>query len=122
MKPLAKLQIRRQRIYPKNCNDVSLDSETNHEIIVSENSEDANRRKFLKHSCFTTVTLSYAITAECAVSEWTSWSDCSVTCGKGLRMRKRTYNIPMKADMMNCDRQLVEKEMCLANIHTCDGE
>jgi hypothetical protein len=35
-------------------------------------------------------------------------------------MRKRTYMIPMKADMMGCDRQLEEKEMCLGTTPTCD--
>ena len=37
-------------------------------------------------------------------------------------MRKRSYLIPMKATMMNCDRQLVEKEMCLGQVPTCDNE
>lgn len=60
--------------------------------------------------------------AECAVSDWTPWSDCSVTCGKGLRMRKRSYLLPMKADMFRCDRQLVEKEMCLGAEPSCAFE
>jgi hypothetical protein len=45
MKPLAKARIRRQRIYPKGCEETVHNSEASHEIIVSENSEDASRRK-----------------------------------------------------------------------------
>jgi len=37
-------------------------------------------------------------------------------------MRKRSYLIPFKADMMRCDRQLEEKEMCLGVMPTCDND
>lgn len=59
-------------------------------------------------------------TAECAVTEWGQFSPCSVTCGKGLRMRQRFYVNQMKADMMGCDRQLEEKEMCAADVELCE--
>ena len=44
---------------------------------------------------------------------------CSVTCGKGLRMRQRFYINQMKAEMTRCDRQLEEKEMCVAAVELC---
>ena len=59
------------------------------------------------------------VAAECAVTEWGQFSPCSVTCGKGLRMRQRFYVNQMKADMMGCDRQLEEKEMCAADVELC---
>jgi len=57
--------------------------------------------------------------AECQTTEYSPWSTCSVTCGKGLRMRTRSYRMPEKASMLNCNRQLVSKEMCVASIPEC---
>lgn len=55
------------------------------------------------------------------MTEYSDWSECSVTCGKGLRMRTREYRMPQKAQMFNCNRQLISKEMCVAAVPECEG-
>lgn len=56
---------------------------------------------------------------ECAVSEYTEWSPCSVTCGKGIRTRIRQYLNENLAKSSNCNRQLISKEMCAARVPEC---
>ncbi|XP_050298607.1 spondin-1 [Anthonomus grandis grandis] len=98
MNPLARLYLKREKLIPKNCDENFL----NAQLDVSENTEDTDR-------------------AECAVTEYSAWSDCSVSCGKGLRMRTRQYVMPQKAQMFQCNRQLISKEMCVAAIPECEG-
>ena len=57
----------------------------------------------------------------CEASEWSAWSSCSVTCGKGISMRTRSFLQEEKAQMLGCDRQMVQKEMCSAPIPQCEG-
>lgn len=59
------------------------------------------------------------ITAECRVSDFSAWSPCSVSCGKGIRMRSRQYLNAEQALQTKCTRQLVSKEMCVADIPEC---
>lgn len=60
-------------------------------------------------------------TAECEVTEFSAWSDCSVSCGKGLRQRDRRYRNPQRAQTKGCNRQLIYKEMCVAAVAECEG-
>ncbi|XP_046594734.1 spondin-1 [Neodiprion lecontei] len=102
MLPLARFYINREKIFKKGCDEETL-KEQIAELEVAENTEDTSR-------------------PECVTSEWTPWSSCSVSCGKGLRMRTREYLMLEKATMLNCNRQLVSKEMCVAAIAECPGQ
>ncbi|XP_046978511.1 spondin-1 [Vanessa cardui] len=98
--PMARLYLTREKLISRSCDEETLQSLV---IEETENTESTNR-------------------PECAVTEWDSWSACSVTCGKGLRMRTRQYRMPEKARMFACDRQLVSKEMCVADVPECEGD
>lgn len=63
---------------------------------------------------------SVCLPVECQVTDYTSWSPCSVTCGKGLRMRSREYLNSQRAKEASCNRQLIFKEMCVAAIAECE--
>ncbi|XP_078496035.1 spondin-1-like [Ciona intestinalis] len=48
----------------------------------------------------------------CLYSDWTSWGDCSVSCGAGLRVRNRVLMWPSEAS--NCREPLKEMTECAA--------
>ncbi|XP_011630143.1 spondin-1-like [Pogonomyrmex barbatus] len=102
MHPLARLYLNREKIIQRGCSEEVLQQQVA-ELEVAENTEDTSR-------------------PECQTTDYSPWSSCSVTCGKGLRMRTRSYRMPEKAAMFNCNRQLVSKEMCVASIPECSGE
>ncbi len=50
-------------------------------------------------------------TIPCLLSPWSDWSDCSVTCGKGTRIRQRTLKSP--AELGECNEELEQMEKCM---------
>ncbi|KAM8712625.1 hypothetical protein ACLKA7_013027 [Drosophila subpalustris] len=98
MTPLAKLYLRREKIISRNCDDDFLQAL---QLEVSDDAEEQDTR------------------AECRVSDFNAWSPCSVSCGKGIRMRSRQYLSAEQAQQAKCSRQLVSKEMCVADQPDC---
>jgi len=58
----------------------------------------------------------------CAVSNWYPWGTCSVTCGKGLKIRYRQYVNEDAAKRHHCSAKLRESNHCYGVMTTCpDG-
>lgn len=97
MVPLARVYFRREKVIHRNCDDEFLQAQV---LELAENTEEASR-------------------PECETTGYSDWTPCSVTCGKGIHMRTREYLKPEQAARFQCNRQLISKEMCVADVAEC---
>ncbi|MPC71409.1 Spondin-1 [Portunus trituberculatus] len=58
------------------------------------------------------------ISEDCAVTPWTDFTPCSVTCGKGVTARTRAFLIP-SADHSHCNVDLRDERECMAHRSVC---
>ncbi|XP_066544690.1 SCO-spondin [Amia ocellicauda] len=58
--------------------------------------------------------------AGCVVSEWSSWSECSASCGGGVSVRNKTVLQEPESGASDCPPTLEQHTAC--NTHSCEPE
>ncbi|XP_054160513.1 spondin-1-like isoform X4 [Oppia nitens] len=58
------------------------------------------------------------IDPKCSVTQWSEWTPCTVTCGKGVKIRTRLYMSPRQSSNM-CNIELIQKAPCVADKIDC---
>lgn len=107
-KPFARLTVTRQRIYEKSCN-----GEPNGNVSGDSLPNNPNRSHIPTNKQYPDPTMP-PIAADCRFTEWSDWSSCSSTCGRGIRTRTRAF-IDENAQQAGCSRvDLIEKKICLS--------
>lgn len=102
-KPFARVTITRQRIYEKSCKTDPPGS-TSYPRPPSYSSttwpawtEQPSNRAW-----------------DCRFTDWSDWSTCSFTCGRGIRTRTRSF-VDEQAQSAGCSQvDLIEKEACIS--------
>lgn len=54
----------------------------------------------------------------CAITPWSDWSPCSVTCGLGIREKWRMF-LRKSNQTDNCGLHLMEKDFCVGKVKDC---
>uniref|UniRef100_A0A0K8STY7 Spondin-1 n=1 Tax=Lygus hesperus TaxID=30085 RepID=A0A0K8STY7_LYGHE len=56
----------------------------------------------------------------CETEQWSSWSECSASCGNGKRSRQRNYRDPVRAEAAACSKELTTRQDCFGTM-PCKG-
>ena len=59
------------------------------------------------------------IDPKCSVTQWSEWTPCTVTCGKGVKIRTRLFMSPRQSSNHQCNVELIQKATCVADKIDC---
>ena len=54
----------------------------------------------------------FGVNIDCMVGEWSDWSECSATCGKAYKFKRRTVKQDAVGKGKKCPRKLEKKRRC----------
>lgn len=134
LKPFARLTVTRQRIYEKSCNGDGGGASSsyaisggNNNVVVFGNSPITSgiHRQIYQNNIQSinswTIEPTKASVADCRFTDWSDWSTCSSTCGRGIRTRTRAF-LEESAQLYGCSQiDLIEKEVCLSECVGTNG-
>ncbi len=58
------------------------------------------------------------IDPKCSVTQWSEWTPCTVSCGKGVKIRTRLFMSPRQSSSI-CSIDLIQKAPCVADKIDC---
>ncbi|KAL6258527.1 hypothetical protein P5V15_010484 [Pogonomyrmex californicus] len=70
-----------------------------------------NRQRLYEKTC-DSIGDTLTDTEACRVSSWGEWSECSVTCGRGIQLKQRHFRDEVAAEANKCNTSLTDRKIC----------
>lgn len=109
IKPLAKLILQRQRVYARDCDKESTDSNDGNTMTTNTRITNSKLQgtPFARRSTFNRLQKF----KECEYLPWEDWGECPVKCGRGKVYRQRA----LKDESVGMNCKLSESKYCYGN-------